>query len=45
MNQNDLIEAFEAGDIGQIEFFELALETELTMEQIELVLARVGDDS
>lgn len=38
MTKAELIEAFEAGDIGEVEFFELALETNLTFKEINALL-------
>ncbi len=38
MSKEELIAAFESGDLGTVEFFELALETKMTLEEINAVL-------
>ena len=40
----ELIEAFEAGDMGDVEFVELALEYGMDLTIIDEVLARVKAD-
>lgn len=40
MNMEELIEAVEAGDMGEVEFFELALEAGMSMGEIGKVLQR-----
>lgn len=44
MSAEQLVEAFEAGDMGQVEFFELALEAGLSLERIEAVLGEAADE-
>ena len=43
-SEKKLLDAFAAGDMGRVEFFELALETGLTLEQIEAALADAEED-
>jgi hypothetical protein len=44
VTQEELIGAFEAGDMGDVEFFELAMDCGLELSKIEEVLARVKMD-
>lgn len=39
MTKTKLLEAFEAGDMSDVEFVELALATDMTMDEIEAALA------
>lgn len=43
MSKEELIEAFEAGDMGSVEFTELAMETDMTIEEIGKVLEDAQD--
>jgi predicted RNA-binding protein associated with RNAse of E/G family len=43
MNRDELLTALECGDIGDVEFFELALETGLTLEEIGVALEQAID--
>ena len=38
MDKEELIEAFEGGDLGEVEFFELALEAGLSLDEIGTAL-------
>lgn len=38
MTNKELLAAFESGDLGRTEFFELALDTDLTLDEIEQAL-------
>jgi hypothetical protein len=38
MSKDELIEALEAGDFGEVEFFELALDAGLSVDEIGLAL-------
>lgn len=38
VSKQDLIEAFEGGDMGRVEFFELALDAGMSIEEIGIVL-------
>lgn len=40
----DIIDGFHAGDIGQVEFFELALEAGMSLEQIEAALQQAESE-
>lgn len=42
--QSDLVEAFEAGDFGEVEFFELALEVGIDLANIIEILAEMRID-
>ena len=42
--QQEIIDAFEAGDMGDVEFTELALEAGVSLEDIGAALARVTED-
>jgi hypothetical protein len=44
MTKKQVLEAFEGGDIGPVEFFELALEAGLTLAEIEAALAAGEED-
>lgn len=41
--QKNILEAFEAGDLGQVEFFELALDAGLSLDRIEEALQEAND--
>ena len=41
MKRDELIDAFEMGDMGDVEFTELALEAGMTIDEISIVLAKV----
>lgn len=43
MKRDELIDAFEAGDLGEVEFFELALDAGLSLAEIGDVLERNAD--
>jgi hypothetical protein len=45
MTRDELIEAFEAGDMGDVEFVELALDAGMDLDAINDVLARVLSDA
>lgn len=40
----DIIDGFHAGDIGHVEFFELALEAGMSLEQIEAALQQAESE-
>jgi len=42
-SQQELLDAFAAGDMGRVEFVELALDAGLTLEQIEEALFEEGE--
>ena len=44
MNRDELIEAFEMGDMGDVEFMERALETDMSIEDIGAVMSRVREE-
>lgn len=39
MGKDKLLNAFAAGEMGRVEFFELALDAGLTLDEIEMALA------
>ena len=41
---DDLIESFLSGDMGSVEFFELALEAGMSLERINEVLAEADEN-
>jgi hypothetical protein len=41
--QKELLDAYAAGDMGRVEFFELALDAGLTIAQIEAAMKREDD--
>jgi hypothetical protein len=43
MNREELLEAFAGGDLGSVEFFELALATDMTMAEIECALSEAEE--
>jgi len=45
MDKDELIEAFEAGDMGEVEFFELAMDAALTIEEAGVVMRRVAQEA
>jgi len=44
MNRDDLIAAFECGDMGRVEFFELALDAGMGLPEIEKILSDAEED-
>lgn len=44
MTKQELIDAFQSGDLGQVEFFELALEAGLSMDEIGGALEEAEDE-
>lgn len=44
MTRNQLIEAFEAGDLGEVEFFELAMDAGIPLEEINATLTKARVD-
>lgn len=44
MNRDELIDAFEGGDMGDVEFLELALEAGMDFPEIGEVLERVRSE-
>lgn len=42
MNKQELIEAFEFGDMGDVEFFELALELGMSLKEIGQIMRTVA---
>ncbi|BBB99367.1 hypothetical protein [Bradyrhizobium elkanii] len=44
MSKEQLVAAFEAGDLGSVEFFELALEAGFGTEEIESILSSQEDE-
>lgn len=44
MSKQAVLDAFLSGDLGQVEFFELALEAGLSMEEIGQALEEREDD-
>jgi len=45
MNRDELLAAFESGDFGEVEFFELALEAGIDFDEIEAALANAREDA
>lgn len=45
MTRDEIIEAFEAGDMGEVEFFELALDAGMSLKEVGAVLQRVAVDA
>lgn len=43
-SHKELLDAFAAGDLGRVEFFELALDAGMTLALIEAALADAEDD-
>ena len=44
MNRNELIAAFEMGDLGRVEFFELALEAGLELAEINKIMEEADSE-
>lgn len=44
MTKDELVEAFEAGDMGEVEFFELAMDAGMSMEEAGDALKRVAQE-
>ncbi len=44
MSAQELIDAFEIGDLGSVEFFELALDAGMSIETIGEVMARQEEE-
>ena len=44
MSKDELIEAFEAGDMGEVEFFELAMEAWLSIKEAGDIMRRVAQE-
>lgn len=44
MTQEELIVAFEAGDLGRVEFFELALEIGLDLSKIGTIMEEADSE-
>ena len=44
MGKDELIEAFEGGDMGEVEFFELAMDAGLSIKEAGEVMRRVAQE-
>ena len=44
MSKDELIEAFEGGDMGEVEFFELAMDAGLSLKEAGDVMRRVAQE-
>ncbi len=45
MSKEELIDAFEAGEFGSVEFFELALEVGMTVAEINIILENAEEEA
>jgi hypothetical protein len=45
MDPDDILDAFAAGDLGDVEFFELAMDAGIGIDVIETALAEARDDA